>query len=176
MSKAAAQRYAKAIYSLAEDSQNTNAIFEDMQLVKSTLASNKNLRLVLESPVISLSQKRNVATEVFKNVNLLSLQLIEVLATNKRIHLLGHVASAIINMHESFNGIQHAHVTTAVEIDAKFEKQIQDKIKTLTGSNAKLSKDINPSLLGGFVLRIKDLQFDASVISQLSRIKRELVN
>lgn len=176
MSKAAAQRYAKAIYSLAEEDEATDAIFEDMQLVSTTLADNKNLRAVLESPIISLQQKRNVAKEVFKGLHKYSLQLINVLANNKRISILGKVATAITQMHETSKGIQHAHVTTAIEIDSKFEKQIQDKIKSLTGLNAILDKEINSSLLGGFVLRINDLQYDASVRSQLNKIKRELVN
>lgn len=176
MSKAAAQRYAKAIFSLAEEQKITKAVFDDMVLVHTTLADNKNLRTALESPVISNEQKLSVALEVFKNINPICLQLIKVLATNGRIQILQKVASAIIDRYELANGIQHAKVTTAVEIDAAFEKQIQEKIKSLTGANAKLDKEIDTALLGGFILRINDMQFDASVQSQLTRLKRELVN
>lgn len=176
MSKSAAKRYAKAIYSIAEENNNTKAIFEDMQLVASTLSENKNLKTVFSSPVISVEQKLNVAKEVFKQLNKSALQLIEVLASNGRIQLLGLVANAFIEQYEDAHQIQRAKVTSAVQLDAKLEKEIQDKIKGLTGAEAELDMQVDENLLGGFVLRIKDMQFDASVINQLHRVKRQLVN
>lgn len=176
MSKSAAKRYAKAIYSIAEDDKKTKDIFDDMLLVANTLAQNKVLRTALHSPVISVEQKLNVAKDVFKQLNKTSLQLIEVLATNGRIQLLGYVANAYVERYEEAHQIQHAEVTTAVKLDSGLEKEIQLKIKELTGAEADLNSVVDPEMLGGFVLRIKDMQFDASVLTQLQIIKRELVN
>lgn len=176
MSKSAAKRYAKAIYSIAEEENTTDAIFEDMQLVATTLAENKNLRTALHSPMITVEQKVNVAKQVFKQLNKTSLQLIDVLASNKRIQMLGFVADAYVAQYEVAHHIQHAEVTTATPLDAKLEQEIQDKIKDLTGAQAELKTELDTDLIGGFVLRIKDMQFDASVATQLQKVKRELVN
>lgn len=176
MSKSAAKRYAKATYSIAEEENKTDAIFKDMQLVASTLAENKNLRTALQSPLISVEQKLNVTKEIFKQLDKTSLQLIEVLASNKRIQLIGFVADAFVEHYEIEHHIQHAEVITALQLDAKLEQEIQNKIKELTGAEAELHTEVDTDLIGGFVLRIKDMQFDASVATQLQRVKRELVN
>jgi F-type H+-transporting ATPase subunit delta len=176
MSKSAAKRYAKAIYNIAEEDKSTEALCKDMQLIASTLGANKNLRTVLNSPVISVDQKLKITQEVFKSLSKTSLQLFTVLASNKRIQILGLVANAYVERYEEANNIQRAEVTTAVALDAKLEQEIQHKIKQLTGTEAELTTNVDSNLIGGFLLRIKDMQLDATVATQLQRVKRELVN
>lgn len=176
MSKSAAQRYAKALYNIAEEEKILKKIFEDMQLIESTLAANKNLQLALGSPVISEEKKLSIAKEVFKKLHKNSINLIQVLAQNGRIEILNRVAKAFVLIYEKAHQIHRAHVVTAVKMDAQFEKQVQAKIKQLIGSEAELSSEVEPSIIGGFVLRIEDMQYDASVVSQLNKVRSELVN
>ena len=176
MSKPAAKRYAKALFSITEENKTTDAVFKDMQLVVSTLSANKSLKSVMLSPVIEESKKLEIVKAIFKSSSEQTLQLMKVLSTNGRIKLLGLVAQAFVEMVEIANHIQRAEVTTAVALDAKLEKEVQSKIKALTGNEADLTVHVDPELLGGFVLKINDLQFDASVATQLDKVKRELVN
>lgn len=176
MSKPAAKRYAKAIYSLATEQQCISEVSKDMQLIKATLHESKPLRSVLSSPVITTEQKRNVAVSVFEQVQPLTLQAIELLCTNQRIAILSHVASQFMEYYNEAHQIQYARVISATALTPALEKSIQEKIKELVGSTAILTSEIDTSILGGFILRVNDLQYDASLANQLNKVKRELVN
>ena len=87
---------------------------------------------------------------------------------------LRHVAARYIDLYNQQRGIQVAHVTTAVELTEKLEKEVLSKVKELTGSNSvTIENKIDPSIIGGFVLRVGDLQYNASIANQLGSLKRE---
>lgn len=169
----AAIRYAKAVLSLASDQKSADAVNSDMKLIVSTIADNKDLSEALQSPVIPSSVKKSVLLEVFKNSNKTTLSLIDTLISNNRIDILGEVALKYSQLLDELKGIELATVTTAVVLTADLEKKVLAKAKELTGKNVEVKSIIDESILGGFILRIGDLQYNASVANQLNKLKRE---
>jgi len=98
----------------------------------------------------------------------------DMLLDNDRINILHIVARQYTMMYNAMNNIQHAKVTTAIPLDAELEAIIMAKVKELTGNDAILENVIDESIIGGFVLRVGDLQYDASVARNLDRLKRQL--
>ncbi|GGG21196.1 ATP synthase subunit delta [Dokdonia pacifica] len=173
----AAIRYAKAILNLTKDSGSTDAVLNDMKDVVATLGGSKDLRLALQNPVIKVEDKRAVLKEVFKGTSKETLGLIDILVDNKRVDLLGHVATSFVTLYNESQGVQLALVTTAVPLTAAIEKKVLAKVTELTGStNVKLENIIDESIIGGFVLRVGDTQYNASIASQLGKLKREFSN
>ena len=168
----AASRYAKAILSLAKDKNVAKDVHDDMQDISKTIAGSRELKDTLASPVIKDSLKKNVLFEVFKNLNGVTKGTISTLIENNRISILDVVALQYINMYNQDNKIQEAVVTTAVPLDAALEKVIMAKVKELTGAEASLKQIVDESIIGGFILRIGDLQYDASVARNLNNLKR----
>ena len=72
--------------------------------------------------------------------------------------------------------LQVAKVTTAVPLTAEIEAQILAKIVALTGDKANLENVVNPAILGGFILRVGDVQYDASISNYLNELKKEFDN
>jgi F-type H+-transporting ATPase subunit delta len=72
--------------------------------------------------------------------------------------------------------LQVAKVTTAVPLTKEIEKKVLTKIIALTGDNANLENEINPAILGGFILRVGDMQYDASISNYLNELKKEFDN
>jgi F-type H+-transporting ATPase subunit delta len=72
--------------------------------------------------------------------------------------------------------MQVAKVTTAVPLTAKIEAKVLEKIVALTGKKANLENVINESILGGFILRVGDVQYDASISNYLNELKKEFDN
>ena len=169
----AAIRYAKAVLSLASDQKSADAVNSDMKLIVSTIADNKDLNEALQSPVIPSSVKKSVLLEVFKNSNKTTLNLIDTLISNNRIDILGDVALKYSQLLDESKGIELATVTTAVALTGDLEKKVLAKAKELTGKNVEVKSIIDESILGGFILRIGDLQYNASVANQLNKLKRE---
>ena len=71
---------------------------------------------------------------------------------------------------------QVAKVTTAVALTAEVEQLVLDKIVSLTGKKANLENVVNPAILGGFILRVGDVQYDASISNHLNELKKEFDN
>ena len=112
--------------------------------------------------------------EVFSGASKETMDLLGLLANNKRVALLGQVAQAYVDLYRKAQGIQTANVVLAAPLTADLEKQIVAKAKVMTGgSTIELTTEIDPSIIGGFILRVGDLQYNASIANQFQKIKRE---
>lgn len=172
----AAIRYAKAILDLAVDNKATDAVEKDMRSVLNTLADSKELHQMMASPVVSSEAKKNVLLEVFEGSNSITVGLIDILVSNKRIDLLNDVAEKYIILNEQLKGEGVAFVTTAVPLNAELESKILAKISGLTSNKVVVQNFVDESIIGGFVLRIGDMQYDSSIATKLSNLKREFTN
>lgn len=172
----AAQRYAKAILGLAKDKNAAEAVKNDMQDISKTIAGSKELQHMLTSPVVKLSTKREALLKIFKSTHDITQGAFGILLDNGRIDILDVVAKQYIHLYRYNNKIQEAVVTTVVPLTDELEAKIQAKVKELTGHSATVKNIIDESILGGFVLRVGDLQYDASLSHNLNNLKREFKN
>lgn len=172
----AALRYAKATLDQAVENKALQALEDDMRSIVQTISENKELSDVLNSPVVKGSDKKNIISEVFKGSNEITQGLVNVLIENKRVELLNEVALKYIILNEELKGQGVAFVTTAVPLTSELEKKILDKVVELTGKKVVVKNTIDEKILGGFVLRVGDLQYDASISSKLGNLKREFTN
>ncbi|TBW27766.1 ATP synthase F1 subunit delta [Gramella sp. KN1008] len=170
----AAQRYAKAILSLAKDKNSAEAVHEDMHSISRTVLNSRDLENMLTSPVVKNSIKRSALLEIFKDLDGVTKGAIDILLENGRIEILHLVARQYIIQYNEMNNIRQAVVTTAVPLDKELESAVLLKVKELTGSKATIKNIVDEDIIGGFILRIGDLQYDASVSGDLTRLKREL--
>lgn len=172
----AAIRYAKAVLSLAQDKNATEDIQKDMQSIIATVNGSAELRMVLNSPLINGELKLAALREIFKNTRGISQKLFEVLIENKRVALLADVAKQYIALFDKLNNTQVARVITAVPLDEALSAKVLSKIKELTGNEATIQNTIDESIIGGFILRVGDLQYNASIANKLTNLRRELSN
>lgn len=168
----AAIRYAKAILDLAKDQNSAPAVNDDMKLIINAIADNKELKSLLNSPVVKAAQKTAVLKEVFANTNAITTGLVDVLAENKRLTLLEAVATEYTSLFDASQGFQKAHVTTAVALTDVMNAKVLAKVKELTGKEALIENTIDESILGGFILRVGDLQYNASIANNFNKLKR----
>ena len=170
----AAVRYAKAILSFSLDQQKEVQVNNDMLLIANSIKESEDLQLLLASPVLKSDEKRAALKEVFsKNISSLSIGLIDLLIDNKRIAILEDVAEKFTVLFDELKGIEVAKVTTAIPLTDALNKQVLAKVKEITGKEATIESTVNPDILGGFILRIGDVQYDASISNKLQVLKRQ---
>ena len=169
----AAIRYAKAVLDLAIDSKVTDAVEEDMRAVVATISESAELRTMLGSPVIKGTAKKEALNTIFGKKHDITEGLISMLVDNKRIPMLEEVALKYIVLNEQLKGEGVAYVTTAIPITPALEKELLERVIKLTGNKVVIENKVDESIIGGFVLRVGDLQYDASIANKLSNIKRE---
>lgn len=172
-----ALRYAKAILNLAKDTQSETSVNEDMQLIVNTISENDDLDVALKSPIVKSSHKINVLKALFEDkVNNITLGLFGLLEDNKRISMLGSIAKQYAIIYDYLKHMQIASVTTAVPLTKEIEEKILAKIIELTGDKANIENIINPAIIGGFILRVGDVQYDASISNHLNELRKEFDN
>jgi len=169
----AAIRYAKAILDLAVENKATNAVENDMRAIVETFADSSELREMLASPVIKGSEKKQALITIFTGGHAISEGLIGMLVDNKRVSLLSEVAEKYIILNEQLKGEGVAYVTTAVPLTDEMEEKILKQVESMTGNKVVLENKIDESIVGGFILRVGDLQYDASISNKLNNLKRE---
>ena len=170
----AAIRYAKAVLQQADEANNAGTVLDDMQSVHATIQSSKELQMVLNSPVINANDKKNALLAIFEHQSDATKSLINVLVENQRTNLLNDVSKNYIDLYNEAQGVKVAQVTTAVALTEELTSKILAKVKELTGSDkVTIENTIDESIIGGFILRIGDLQYNASISNNLARIKRE---
>ena len=172
----AAVRYAKAVLDLAVDKKATDAVEKDMRAMVATLTSSDELAQVLSNPVVKSEVKQASVLAIFKSASEISKGLVSTLAANKRIDLLKDVAEKFIILNEQRKGESLAVVTSAVPLSPALEKKILAQVAELTGNKVALENKIDESIVGGFILRVGDMQYDASVANKLNTLKREFTN
>lgn len=170
----AAIRYAKALLALAKEQKANTVVEEDMLSIIASVEASEELSDLLESPTVASTDKKKALKAIFASAQKISLDLIDVLIDNKRVSILSEVAEAYVKLSESEKDAVIVDVVAATPLSKDLENEIIAKMKTITAKNVSLSVKIDESLIGGFVLRVGDLQYNASISHQLDQLKREL--
>ncbi len=170
----AALRYAKATLDLAKEKGLTDEINKDMKLIASTISENDELSLMIKNPIIKSGIKKEVLNKIFgSKVNPISIELIKLLIENKRLELLEFVAKQYNIIYDQLKGIEIAQVTTAIPLTKKLEEKILAKVKSIVGKEISLNNIVDPSITGGFILRVGDKQLDSSVTGMLNTMLKD---
>lgn len=172
----AAIRYAKAILEEANSKNSDEQVNQDMGLIATTINSNEELSAFIANPTIAVEVKERALGEVFATVSAVTKSLFKLLLVNKRFEILSAIALAYSQLYDAQNGVETAKVTTAIPMDADLEARIMDKIATFSDKKITIENIVDPSIIGGFILRIGDQQYNASVANRLQELKREFSN
>mgnify|MGYP001827239328 CR=1 FL=1 len=164
----AALRYAKATLNLSKEKGFAKEVNDDMILIEKTIEENNDLEILLKSPIVKSDVKRSVLIKLFESkVNGITMGLLNLLIENKRLNLLALVAKEYIIIYDFMQGVEVAQVTSAVTLTKELEKDILKRVKISIGKDITLNNIIDPSIIGGFVLRVGDKQYDSSVAHRL---------
>ncbi|MFM9827088.1 ATP synthase F1 subunit delta [Flavobacterium sp.] len=173
----AAIRYAKAILEIADSKKVASEVSDDMTLIASTIKSNSELSSFIQNPLVKTEDKKDVISEVFVSVNPVTQSLFRLLLENKRFEILDGIAVEYNKLFDVMNGVEVAKVTTAIPMDGALEAKVSAKIASFSSSKKiTIENTVDPSIIGGFILRIGDKQYNASIADRLQVLKRELSN
>ncbi len=169
----AAVLYARAILDFALEKKKTEVLEKDMRAIVETIGGSKELRDMLSSPVLKAEVKKKALLSVFKGCDSITEGLLDLLFQNRRINILNEVALKYIILNEELKGEGVAFVTTAVPLSGELEKKVLKQVSKFTENKVVIKNKVDQNIVGGFILRIGDLQYDASIANKLNTIKRE---
>lgn len=169
----AARRYAKALLDFALEQKEADAVSADMALIASTCKSSKDLVVLLKSPVVKADQKRTVLNKVFAGeVGTITMKFMDIMTKNNREDILPEIANVFELIYREHKGIVTAEITTAVPLSEEGRKKALEFITNIY-KKVELTEKVDESLIGGFIIRVGDKQYDESVLRKLNALKRE---
>ncbi|MBS1571395.1 MAG: ATP synthase F1 subunit delta [Bacteroidetes bacterium] len=169
-----AKRYAQGLLEFSNENNTVSQVFDEMKSVISILNSSKELNSFLVTPFVDAKKKEETANLIFSSFSEGSKNFIRLVIKHGREAQLKNIAQEFINKVEDINGIQRITLTTATELSPSNIDAIL-KSTSIVNHNNKFDVQtiINTELLGGYILRVGDLQIDASVKSKLNHLKKE---
>lgn len=168
-------RYAKALFQSASEKNILDQVSRDMELLSETCKL-ADFRFMLELPSLQPSQKYKFIHAIFgKSVSAISLSLINLVIKNKREIYLPGIARNFRAFYRKEKGIRSAEMLTAVKVEESSLKKIRELIKKAYDSEVELTTAVDQDLIGGFILKIEDRQYDASVATHLKKMKKQLL-
>ena len=172
--KGLAGRYAGALYALAEESGKIDAVVKDMNGVAELVSANQDMRMLVESPAITWAEQTKAVTAVLEKggADVLTVKFVGTVASNGRLHALSRIISAFLAEHARRRGEVSAEVISAVEMDDARRARVEQAVSKLAGSEKlSLSMRVDPSLIGGLVVRIGSRMIDTSIRTKLNRLE-----
>jgi len=167
-----ASRYAKSLIELAEERGVLHEVHEDIQLFQHTCEGSMDLKLMLKNPIISREAKLKVLRRIFESrVNKLTIAFFEILTKKQREGLLYGIAKEFHAQYNDKMQIESALVTTPFELTEELRAALKAEAEKIAGKKVELKEKVNPELIGGFILQIRDRQIDTSINSRLKELR-----
>ena len=168
-------RYSKAILEMSREKNILEAVKTDMDFIGQCVNQIPEFKMVLDSPVIRTSEKRILFKKsIGENIHPLTLSFINMILTNRRETNLESIIRYFMYLYNKEIGVKPAVLLTPARLTPALRDKIIRTISQKMNIKIELQEQAEPKLLGGFIMRIDDYQIDASVASQLAKIKKEL--
>ena len=170
-------RYAKAFFSIAKSGNSIDETYKDVKLILDTFSESKELEVTFESPIIQTSKKISILSDVFaKHISTLTFNFLKTVFENKREAFLKLILLNVKEYCKAEKGVRSALLTTAVPISKEIKDELCGKINESYQCTTELSEKIDDDIIGGFILQIDDIQYNASLKLQLNKIKNKLIS
>lgn len=169
-----ASRYAKSLIELADEKGVLEQVHNDMLLFSKVVSQNRDFELLLTNPVITPDKKLAVLTGIFGGkVQQMTQMFFNIVTSKNRESVLTFIASEFEKQYNELKGIQVVTVRSAVPLAPAQRDALIKQLTAETGKIIQLKESVDPSLIGGFVLRVGDKQIDNSVKNSLRKLKKD---
>lgn len=168
-----AYRYANSLMLLVEEKNILKKISDDAELFYNTLNSSKELRAVLKSPVIKIDVKKSLLEKIFeKKISIETVGFINFVVEKNREDILFDVFKEFLALVDKKNGVVKAKVVSAVDLNDQLKLKMVGDLGKKTNKKVSVNYSIDSNIIGGFIVRVEDTVYDASVKHQLSLLRK----
>lgn len=172
-----AHRYARPLLGLAEEAGVLEEVHRDMVNFSGICKESREFVLMLKSPIIPHLRKAQILKMIFgSRVENLTATALDIITRKNREAFLPDIAEEFILLYNKKKGFQEVTLTTPIRIDEDMRQAFIKIIKDITGKEPMLNEQVDPELIGGYVLRMGDQQLDESISGQLKDLELKFKN
>jgi F-type H+-transporting ATPase subunit delta len=168
-----ADRYAFAIYDLALKNKAVEVVLKDLEALKKIIKENKELNLLVKSPLIASNDKLEILLKLTKekSTSEMTTTFLKVISKNKRFASLTSIISQFININAQKRGDVLADITSADELSDKQKDDIKDHLVTILGDKLSLDFKVDKKIIGGLIVKVGSKMIDASLANKINKLK-----
>ena len=168
-------RYGLALYSLALEEKKLDLWQEEVRELSRIFRENTDFIMVLGSSFISLEERQEILEKTLVSVDKEIVSLIAVVMENNRINLILEIFESFNSYCNQYRGVSEGLIYSTVKLEEKVISQIEEKVSKIENSKVELKNVIDPSLIGGVKIVIKDHIYDGSIKHHINMMKQDLL-
>lgn len=171
-----AERYASSLFELATEAGSVDAVGADLDRFQSMIDESEDLKRFIESPVFSSEDQLRAVSAVLDKAGIAGLcgNFIKVAAANRRLFAVPGMVKAYRQIVARSRGEVTAEVASAHALSAEQENELKVALKGVTGKDVAVNVTVDPSILGGLIVKVGSRQIDTSLRTKLSTLKLAL--
>lgn len=172
---AVGSRYAEALFEIARAQNKIDELEEELRSVNSVVAASRELQKVLYHPQIAPEEKKGILKAIFEGkVSATTVNFLYLLVDHKREAFLKDIVTFFTSLADRARNVVQVQVTSAVELTAEEKGKLKETLEKATRKNVRAEYSVDPSLIGGVVVRIGDRVIDGSVKTRLAGMREHL--
>jgi F-type H+-transporting ATPase subunit delta len=166
-------RYATALFELARDEKSIDAVKADLDRFDALLGESADLKRLVRSPVFSADTQLKALIAVLDRAGItgIAANFLKVLTRNRRLFAITDVIRAFRALVANFKGEASADVTVAERLSDRNLDALKTALKSVTGKDVALNVKVDPSIIGGLVVKLGSRMVDSSLRTKLNSIK-----
>jgi F-type H+-transporting ATPase subunit delta len=169
-----ADRYAKSLFELAQESGKLEKVKSDMDLIIDLMRISPDFKHLLRSPVVRPDKKVSVMDALLEDkVDELTRKFYQLITRKRREKYLGLIALVYVETYKEFKKIVTIEIRTVSPLSEPMKKQIIDLVEHRRGITVDLIETIDPTLIGGFIASTGNMRYDASLTTTIKKLKKE---
>jgi F-type H+-transporting ATPase subunit delta len=171
-----AERYASSLFELALEAGVVEAVSSDLNTFQAMLDESADLKRLVASPVFSAEEQSRAISAIAEKAGIsgLSANFLKVVAGNRRLFAVPGMITAYREIAAAHRGEVTAEVTSAHALDEAQETELKAALKSVTGKDVTVALTVDPSVLGGLIVKVGSRQIDTSLRTKLSTLKLAL--
>ena len=168
-------RYARALLKSATQQKVQAEVYNDMQQLADAYLQLQKLRRTVDNPMLSAEKKEALLLAAMgKEPAELSKRFVKLVLQEGRETMVQFIANSYITLYRKQQNLIRGHLTTATAISPETEAMLRGMVESRTNGKVEFQSEINPDIIGGFILEYDTYRMDASVKSQLRNILNKL--
>ena len=168
-----AGRYASALFELANEAGQIDAVQADLRRFDAMIAESADLMRLVRSPVFTADEQEAGVTAILDKAGIsgLAANFIKLLASKRRLFVVRDTVKAFATLADAKKGVARAEVTVAEALSDKNRKALAEALKVTTGKSVEISEKVDPAIIGGIVVKLGSRMVDSSVRTKLNSLK-----
>ena len=168
-------RYARALLKASIEAKEADKVYADMQTLANSYSTTPALRVTIDNPMLSKAQKEKLLITAAAGGSCdLTGRFVALVLKEDRESIMQFIANSFVTLYRKHYNLVSAKLTTACIMDSATESKMRQLVERKTNGKVEFQTEVNPDIIGGFILEYDTYRMDASVKKQLNTILSHL--